>query len=658
MSVRVILLIFLRLSSAFRIAENVVFEKTQDITVARSKWVFSFFTDLRSHRTYMNRLQNDMKRAESIVDQVIIASRNKSFPHYYKLYVKQKQELMSLKPMYTTARRELADIVDLQEAKRSKRALLPFAGKALSWLTGTLTKKDLRKVYRHIDSLSKNQAQIVHVLEDTLSVLNVTNVRVRENRHAIRVMTDAIEKLDRRLANITYVMQHYMNNLNSFLVTYLQVDLMITELHESVEKAMFYIDSVKMGMDQLSLGHLAPSVIRPTELKRILVDIQGKVPKRLTLPAPVEHIWYYYKTLNCVTIIKNKRFVTLVNLPLLELNAGYEVYQVYNIPLPYLDTHMTAAFEIETNVIAVSEQHTDYFLPTELDLARCGNPTATFCALRKPVYRLGSSKLCIASLFRRNRAAIQQNCRTRVQLDAMLPQAVYVPDGNWLVVSNRPLSFTLMCLAGESRQLATKPPISYLQLEPACEAYADGIKLPPFYFLESHYGHTWQRETLLTLQNTSAFSIWAPLDEKVNSTPLSTLTDLPDLQEIPDIPLDTLLNKLDAALEPEMPKLRKHWKEYVMVASIALLTLGLTLVVIRLKFLKGKSLLNLCLSALAKRRITEADTDQKTGREGAASVDPSVENAYSQSREVCGRDATETLPHKMSPLLLELSSLP
>ena len=85
---------------------------------------------------------------------------------------------MSLKPMYTTARRELADIVDLQEAKRSKRALLPFAGKALSWLTGTLTKKDLRKVYRHIDSLSKNQAQIVHVLEDTLSVLNVTNVRV------------------------------------------------------------------------------------------------------------------------------------------------------------------------------------------------------------------------------------------------------------------------------------------------------------------------------------------------------------------------------------------------------------------------------------------------------------------------------------------------
>jgi len=101
--------------------------------------------------------------------------------------------------------------------------------------------------------------------------------------------------------------------------------------------------------------------------------------------------------------------------------------------------------------------------------------------IRKPVYRLGSSKLCIASLFQRDRAAIQQNCRTRVQLDAMLPQAVYVPDGNWLVASNRPLSFTLMCLAGESRQLATKPPISYVQLEPACEAYADGIKLPQKY---------------------------------------------------------------------------------------------------------------------------------------------------------------------------------
>ena len=95
-----------------------------------------------------------------------------------------------------------------------------------------------------------------------------------------------------------------------------------------------------------------------------------------------------------------------------------------------------------------------------------------------------------------------------------------------------------------------------------------------------------------------------------------------------------------------------------MYALIALLTLGLTTVVIWLKFLKGKSLFNLCLSALVKCTITGVDTDQKTGQEDAASVEQSVENACSQSREVCGRDATETVPRKVSPLLLELSSVP
>ena len=36
MSVSVVILPLLRLSSAFRVAENVIFEKTQDITVVRS----------------------------------------------------------------------------------------------------------------------------------------------------------------------------------------------------------------------------------------------------------------------------------------------------------------------------------------------------------------------------------------------------------------------------------------------------------------------------------------------------------------------------------------------------------------------------------------------------------------------------------------------
>ena len=111
--------------------------------------------------------------------------------------------------------------------------------------------------------------------------------------------------------------------------------MLIAELREDVEKAMFYLDSVRAMLGQLSLGHLAVTVIPPKELKYILSDIEQKIPKYFTLPKPVENILYYYKTLTCLTVVKNKRFITLVNLTLLDINTQFELYQVHNVPMPF-----------------------------------------------------------------------------------------------------------------------------------------------------------------------------------------------------------------------------------------------------------------------------------------------------------------------------------
>jgi len=69
-------------------------------------------------------------------------------------------------------------------------------------------------------------------------------------------MTNAIGKLDRRLANVTYVMQCYMK------FKQLPFDIPAGGSHDhgvmriSREgNGLVYIDSAKMGMDQLLLGH-------------------------------------------------------------------------------------------------------------------------------------------------------------------------------------------------------------------------------------------------------------------------------------------------------------------------------------------------------------------------------------------------------------------
>lgn len=55
----------------------------------------------------------------------------------------------------------------------------------------------------------------------------------------------------------------------------------------------------------------------------------------------------------------------------------------------------------------------------------------------------------------------------------MLPNAVYILDGNWVIVATEPLLFTIMCLDRQTHQKETKQPIFIIQLAQTCEAFAD-----------------------------------------------------------------------------------------------------------------------------------------------------------------------------------------
>ena len=72
----------------------------------------------------------------------------------------------------------LESYIDIQTVnpKRHKRSLIPFVGKALHFPFGTLTKSDLKKVKKNVAILSSNQREIIHVLEDSISVLNTSQV--------------------------------------------------------------------------------------------------------------------------------------------------------------------------------------------------------------------------------------------------------------------------------------------------------------------------------------------------------------------------------------------------------------------------------------------------------------------------------------------------
>ena len=88
--------------------------------------------------------------------------------------IRLKSLLNSITRMYTQ-----------EPISRSKRSLLPWGGDLLNALFGTATESDLECLQKQISNLAVYQNDLVHVVENSLSMLNKTNTLASQNRHAI-----------------------------------------------------------------------------------------------------------------------------------------------------------------------------------------------------------------------------------------------------------------------------------------------------------------------------------------------------------------------------------------------------------------------------------------------------------------------------------------
>ena len=83
-----------------------------------------------------------------------------------------------------------------------QRSILPIIGQLMSSLFGTLSENDLENINRNVRTMATNQKQIVHDLDVSLSVLNLTWSQVAENRRSIMELILVMQKLDSKILKI------------------------------------------------------------------------------------------------------------------------------------------------------------------------------------------------------------------------------------------------------------------------------------------------------------------------------------------------------------------------------------------------------------------------------------------------------------------------
>ena len=91
----------------------------------------------------------------------------------------------------------------------------------MSSLFGTLSESDLEDINRNVRKLAKNQKQIIHDLDVSLSVLNLTRSQVAENRRSIMDLIEVIQKLDVKILKMQEMFSQRFVRLEQFVHTYL-----------------------------------------------------------------------------------------------------------------------------------------------------------------------------------------------------------------------------------------------------------------------------------------------------------------------------------------------------------------------------------------------------------------------------------------------------
>ena len=434
-------------------SENVVFQKTNEVFINDAHWSVTFVHDLRPFQNLISRIKSDLARTDEIVKTITNFYKRSNLTGYVETFESLHVEIDLLTDTYKSVYETFDEYQSLSvDSERGKRSLIPIIGQLMSTLFGTVSENELDNINRNIKALASNQQQIIHDLDVSLSVLNLTRMQVSENRRSIMDLIIVVQKLDSKIRKLEQTFEQKFVRLEQFIHTYLQFQMILDEIRLTTQDAVFYLENLKSELNMLSMHHLSTSTISPKDLKELLIEVESKLPNNFELSrSPRKDIWYFYKTLTCITYLEDNEIRIVLKIPLINTREEYEVYKIHNLPLPMHrvlpnQTDILLKYSLETEILMISKDKAKFSLLSESAFQMCNSYHFQFCNPETAFYQTNVNKFCVIALFRQNAHDIETFCKQMVVLDQNLPTTKYLSYGIWIVVTDKPLTFTLNCV--------------------------------------------------------------------------------------------------------------------------------------------------------------------------------------------------------------------
>ena len=372
---------------------------------------------------------------------------------------------------------------------RTKRSLLPWGGDLLNALFGTATDSDLEGLRTQLGRLATNQNQLVHVVENSLSMINKTNAVAQENRHLANNLVDDVNNLNTKITQLraTALTNVRITRLSETITT--QITTVLRSLSMSLQGLESDINKLASHLDQGMRGELSTSLVPPTQLRKILADIEELLPGSLEIKDyEDEQVMWYYKHLPVTVIPDNNKLHIVTVIPLIPTDSLFNLYRVVVLPLPIADSNKNSKIIIEGTHFAVSYKGTAYVILDEDELALCSDTDTTYCPLHRAAMSIERMPSCLSSLFEENAVGVKNNCPVRVTDTEKYPIFRHLSRGQWMVTTRQPLTIHPRCdpQIDLVKPIKVAPPVQIITLDSGCTGFTEFGDLPPYFYQSSH----------------------------------------------------------------------------------------------------------------------------------------------------------------------------
>ena len=470
-------------------ADSFVLKKVNSVFTTESRWLTSFVVNNEPFIQNVQSIQDDANSLLGVLNHYIEQLRDAQDPNnsyhldIFRTYRTKIKIINKETSKMIVNAKQIQDFL-IESPNRSRRSLLPFLGDFLSGLTGVATQKDIDAINEHLQIMYSQNDELSHILDGSISVINATKIQLDNVIDTVNDLNDLTAKLNHELQNVTLLTFRTVNDLKRFQADYFDIDVHEQLLQANLRLLQQQLLKFKLIVSDALQGKVTPLLVEPTKFKEILQDIQDKIDPRFQMPFEIKtELMKYYQYLTCDVFHSPHGFGIVLSIPLVSIESKFDIYEVVNVPVPYTNTSFLFMYDVSQKYIAISYDRTKFVYLTSTEFNKCSNVHSRFCHITS-VSRFVSRHLS-SCIVEKLYSHTMKNCNAKFVSDSIvLPQAFNLNYGNWLIITQQPQTFTVMCKNSSLMKTVT-PPTAHLHVPIGCTAQSQSLRIPPTFYQHS-----------------------------------------------------------------------------------------------------------------------------------------------------------------------------